>query len=57
MSDKVHLPLDSKILLANMWLEQHRPPQPDTTAGDDDSGKDGDLPPPGKKPEQDEPER
>lgn len=36
---------------------QQQLPQPDTTAGDDDGGKDGDLPPPGKKPEQDEPER
>lgn len=55
MSDKVHLPLDAKILLANMWLERHQPPQSDTKTGDDDDGKDGN--PPGKPPKQDEPER
>ena len=56
MSDNMTLPLDAKILLAKMWLEQHRSPQTDTTAGDDDGSKDDTLPS-GKKPEQDEPER
>lgn len=36
---------------------QQQPPNTDNKAGDDDGGKDDTLPPSGKKPEQDEPER
>lgn len=57
MSDRVHLPLDAKILLANMWLERHQSPQSDTKAGDNDDGKGDNPPPPRKPPKQDEPER